>query len=107
MSKDEGLIAAEADFLNTQLRMYYGDQHQVVPGDDWRDAIQHLVYGVLYQARYEKKMKNSRKEEEKPPCDCIKSLDGNWMVDSCYCGNQGDLIRAASWCSSMNEKGEL
>ena len=52
-TKDEGLIAAEADFLNTQLRTYYGDQHQVGISDDWRNAIQQLVWGVSYQKQYE------------------------------------------------------
>ena len=46
MPKDEGLIASEADFLNTELRMNYGDHLQVEPEDDWRPAIRGLVDGV-------------------------------------------------------------
>ena len=46
MPKDEGLIASEADFLNTELRMNYGDHFQVDMDDDWRPAIRGLVDGV-------------------------------------------------------------
>ena len=46
--KDEGLIASEADFLNTELRMNYGDHLQVRPNDDWRPAIRGLVHGVRH-----------------------------------------------------------
>ena len=53
--KDQGLIASEADFLNTRLRMYYGDNFQVMPDDDWREAIEQLIYGVLHQNKYASK----------------------------------------------------
>ena len=48
MPKDEGLIASESDFLNTELRMNYGDHLQVDPDDDWRPAIRGLVHGVRH-----------------------------------------------------------
>ena len=44
--KDEGLIASEADFLNTELRMANRDHQQVDPDDDWRSSIRGLVEGV-------------------------------------------------------------
>ena len=47
-SKDEGLIASEADFLNTELRENYGDHLQVEVDDDWRPAIRGLVDGVRH-----------------------------------------------------------
>ena len=50
--KDDGLIASEADFLNTLLRQYYGDSHQVDTSDDWRTALDALVQGVHYQNAY-------------------------------------------------------
>lgn len=46
--KDEGLIASEADVLNTELRENYGDHLQVEPHGDWRCAILGLVDGVRH-----------------------------------------------------------
>ena len=53
--KDEGLIAAEADFLNTELRMNYGGHLQVEVDDDWRTAIRGLVDGVRYGEEFQRK----------------------------------------------------
>ena len=53
--KDEGLIASEADFLNTELRMNYGDHLQVEMNDDWRPAIRGLVYGVHYGEEFNRR----------------------------------------------------
>ena len=44
--KDPGLIASEAAFLNTELRMANRDHEQVEPDDDWRSSIRGLVDGV-------------------------------------------------------------
>ena len=53
--KDEGLIASEADFLNTELRMNYGEHLQVLPHDDWRPAIRGLVDGVRQGEQFKRK----------------------------------------------------
>ena len=53
--KDEGLIASEADFLNTELRMNYGDHLQVGMENDWRPAIRGLVDGVRYGEEFNHK----------------------------------------------------
>ena len=51
--KDDGLIASEADFLNTLLRQYYGDSHEVDTSDDWRTALDAGgVQGVHSQNAY-------------------------------------------------------
>ena len=41
--KDPGLIASEADFLNTELRMAGRDHLQVGIDNDWRPAIRGLA----------------------------------------------------------------
>ena len=46
-------------------------------------------------------------EKTDTPCECIQFIQGNWVVDSCDCGNTGDTIQAASWCSSMNSRSKL
>ena len=57
MPKDEGLIASEADFLNTELRANYGDHLQVETDDDWRAAIGGLVDGVRHGEEF--KLRNT------------------------------------------------
>ena len=55
--KDAGLIASEADFLNTELRMNYGDHLQVEVDDDWRPAIRGLVDGVRQGEEFKRKVR--------------------------------------------------
>ena len=59
-SKDEGLIASEADFLNTELRMNYGGHLQVDVNDDWRMAIRGLVDGVRYGEEFNRRNKEGQ-----------------------------------------------
>lgn len=42
-------------------------------------------------------------DSDQPPCDCcVKSEDGSYHVQDCFCGNTGDTITAAYWCGEKN-----
>ena len=64
MPKEEGLIASEADLLNTELRENYGHHLQVDVEDDWRPAIRGLVDGVRYGEEFNRRQCEKQQAED-------------------------------------------
>ena len=87
--KDPGLIASEADFLNTELRMANRDHEQVEPDDDWRSSIRGLVEGVRAGEEFNRrnrKMLAISEEAWVEVCDHVKRAEG--MLRALVTGNK-------------------